>query len=347
MEQIRPTHIEETQKKDLLEAQTEYSETGPFREEIIQTSEYGHAQETHPEQIKVREYLSTIDEGVLKEIFQEYLRKAGNDNETISWIPIDSVRIELETQEDINSQTSTTGHYINENGITIVASTRSTQEFQQVLWTLIHEELHAVSATNSVEYGEDTSKKRTVWKSGVSSMTHVNEQTEDGEPAYYSYKIFTNINEGITESITERIYREYIVRTGDERISHNDAEQYADRRYVIETYGKYQEFLDSYILLLAAQSEVPIDTVRDSVIRTYLRNGQIVPEELFDNIPVEEMEKIHAVYDIVLDADISIFEMLDGCQELGIINLKQKIDFLNKYDNYLDTQLKRINRSKP
>lgn len=142
MERIK--HIKETQKKELLDAQTDTEETSPVRDKIEQIDKYDPATETQQEQIAVRKILDSLDEDTLKEIFAECFRKSGSDETTMNFIPLDEIRIVYKSPEEEKKSRSPYGSQSISRGVELY-SHLLWHSPEQTLWTLIHEECHAIS----------------------------------------------------------------------------------------------------------------------------------------------------------------------------------------------------------
>lgn len=283
MERIQ--HIKETQRKDLLEAQTDVSEADPMRDRIIQADKYDKSTEVAPAQIRIREYINSFDEQVLKDIFSEHFRKSGSDETTMNWISFDDVRIVDNQHKDSNEPKLFRGSHSVRKGIELYTNKLSDDQ-ERTLWTLIHEECHAIS-TNLAQFktlritGEwlEEIGRVPVFESGVSKSYSQNGVVKD---------IFDDINEGITEFITERVFREYKKRTGTDTYSEdatNPERNSSEANRTVATkkfdaYKKYWQTAKIYIDLVSAISDVPEDVVENAIIRTYIRNGEILSREI-------------------------------------------------------------------
>ena len=285
MERIK--HIKETQNKELLDAQSDPREASPFRDDIEQSDKYDPATETRMEQIHVREMLNSFDEDTLKDIFAEYFRKSGGDEETMNWIPLDDVRIVYKTPEEIEESHSNYGTYSAGKGVKLNSNVLW-YSLQNTLWTLIHEQCHAISRDrlrfyNSLNDKGERDGTQDVLRSGVSSTIWM--KNRDGEE---TKKVFDNeINEGITELLTERIFREYKKRTGseiysrhptlpDQTISNTD-KVVAGAKF--DSYERNWQNTKMYIGIISALADIPEDVVENAVIRTYIRNGEITLDQ--------------------------------------------------------------------
>lgn len=330
MERIK--HIKETQEKELLGAQTNPGETSTVRDKIEQTDTYDPATETRKEQIAVRETLNSLDEDALKDIFAEYFRKSGSDEETINWIPLEDVRIIYKSPEEEEKSRSPYGDQSIAKGVKLY-SHLLWHDPEQTLWTLIHEQCHAISQDRARSYytankeGERDGEMIRL-KYGVSSATWTKEYgAEETEK-----KVFDNdINEGITELLTERIFREYKKRTGSEIYNQHPTQpdqtiSKTDEIVAREKFNAYERNWQNaklYIGIISAVTDVPEDVVEHAVIRTYIRNGAIFP---FQDSEVNAM-----LSEVYPKLDIILFNMLESKKGEGL-SLKDYVDHLSRQD---------------
>ncbi len=288
MERIK--HIKETQRKDLLEAQKDTDETSPVHEKIVQADVYDKSMEILTEQRRVREYIDSFDEQVLKDIFLEHFRRSGADETTVNWIPFDDVRIIPKIISDFSGSDSSYGGYSKKYGVKLYSHTLQSDQ-EGTLWTLIHEECHAVS-TNTIQTqpivtksGHEIGVKLTSPSGVAKNRLEYLHTVSDRE---YVSKIYGDINEGITELITERIFREYKKRTGTAEYKEDPIDPERKISSVEETtaknkfsaYERYWQTAKIYISLISAISDIPEDITENALIRMYIRNGAILSDEL-------------------------------------------------------------------
>jgi len=287
MEQIRPRHIAETQNEELLEMQTEETEASPFREAVEQISVYDLATETEPDQIRVREYLQSFNEEMLFDIFHEYFRRSGSENRSINWIRFDKVRILHKTAEEENISASPYGTSSANEGIELYS--HLLKDRSDVLWTLIHEECHSISQQNWEHFrlldDQNTVVGRT--SEGTTGLTHT--KIGSGKLKQPVKKTNMQINEGVTELLTERIFREYLQRSGENIFGDRPEnapkkwkelqieEAVADQKFT--AYERYWKNTKFYIDLVSQIAEIPKETIEESVIRAYTRNGTLILDD--------------------------------------------------------------------
>ncbi len=220
---------------------------------------------------KLRELISEIDETILREIFFEELARCGVDTSESSFIPLADVVFDSRYEGEPNtSALHITRTLEKSHRIIIVPDQNTPPSFAKVLWSIIHEQLHGVSTTIAVHSGpwNTTVKSR----SGVSNKV-VTEQVLSDEVIIEEHHL--NFNEGLTELISERIFVEYCRQAGIG--SHLEQVQ---QKYRGEfAYGLYRQKVDYFIGLIQILSGVDRVTVENALIRTYFRNGEILPEE--------------------------------------------------------------------
>lgn len=241
MERIR--HIAETQQPHTYEGESHHE-----REEIDPLTEYNQESEMHPEQVRVREYLNSIDEELLFDIILDHARRSGIDEETAPLISIDDVRIEL-SYPDIEARVQ--GSF--EGGVLEFYANEIPDELE-MLRALIHEELHAVTRNADL--------------SGI--------ERGDGEQD----RLHVSSNEAITELITDHVFTSYLYQAGnshEETLQQKMEESYRD-------FSNERQVLEFYIELISMLSGVSMETAREGIVRTYFRNSSIVSEEMIDSI---------------------------------------------------------------
>lgn len=296
MEKI--SHIKETQSTDRLLHDRALGESPARRPEfkpMVQNEHYDSTTETATEKRAVREYLNSFDESLLKEIFSDYIRKSGNEQLSMNWIPFIDVQL-LYTPNNKNA----TGSYSTDNTIQLDCERLSTDRLA-TLWCIIHEECHAVSQLAPTflfaEESEIAQKdSQSVLKTGVMTSTlDLN--------TWEKIKLHELINEGITELITERIFQQYTSQTGQVAGMVNaPLSETGGGLSTLEHYGRHRGFRSEsyarawlnvaiYVGIISAITGVPTDTVDKSIIRTYFRNGEIVPS--CDTDAVKIFEDIH------------------------------------------------------
>ncbi|MFM2381591.1 MAG: hypothetical protein RLZZ76_358 [Candidatus Parcubacteria bacterium] len=259
---------------------------------------------------KVCDVLDEINAEMLFDIFVEYFGRVGND--------IGSLDATLSTPGEVgviyNKKDRSYGFYHPEYGPQLNAYLLKDDK-DQVLNTLIHEYLHEVTALYS-------DWKETQLQSGESGIMQVSPSGFSKITSVYGYEKDTNsvkdrkslfffdnqINEGITQILTDDIHAEYVRRSGEG----SDSPVRKDRESILFTSDAYldEQFnMYTYIALISALTEVPEAGVKNAVIRSYFRNGSIVPEEFASLLK-----------DIDLGVDETINEMKRGLESKGFAN---------------------------
>ncbi len=151
-----------------------------------------------------------------------------------------------------------------------------------LLHVTIHELCHLASLTVSFD-----SKTERTQLSGVSSVTYnvqaLREDTVEGKDKELEV-LFSGLNEGITEFVSDAVYSEYLARTG------KVLETVYQKGFVTnEVHGLietpvtyYDERIAAYELIekISQESELPMETVTEGFVQAYLRNERLDSEDL-------------------------------------------------------------------
>lgn len=271
---------------------TEPGETPAKRPKVEREAYDHHTAETESSELRVREVINSFDEKVLRDIFEEYFKKAGSDPATMNFVSFDKIRIidREEKFEDDDFNELDYGCYEPSTGIKLYSDQKILQNPEMVLWALVHEEMHAISdlglrekesqllANNLSEHEQKIGLERGLY-------IKYNGEVAGGE------RFFMPVNEGMTDLITGLICREYLARAGQHPTFDNTDLAVRDFDLYTETdYGRYRRNAEMYIDFISILSDIPEDTVRNSVIRTYLRNGEILPKDLTGLIGEHRMD---------------------------------------------------------
>jgi len=265
---------------------TEQGETPDKRQWHTNRKSYSSSDEWMFEQKIVRNVLNSFNEQALNDIMNELAGKAGIDIRTIDLPSFEQIEIGVDQFSNSAGESRLSGIFVNEaqlpNDGTKVSRYR-------VLWIIIHEYLHQLSTVNVEEYNEltlETYKSTFVEKTGVASYsTHLEfDLINTGKDKKEQSEKNKFINEGITEWLTGKVFDEYIKRTGETKLrSVEKDERIEDIRGI---YWVERLNVELYIIFLSEYLEQPVSIIEGSVIRTYLRNGEIVPEEIIDTLNV-------------------------------------------------------------
>ena len=231
---------------------------------------------------EIRQFIRNIDEDILFEIFREYYGKSGFNPETVNPIPLRQITIFNDIHDGAIGKFSPNPQSILLNAIRCI-SDKGSVDSEIVVNTIIHEELHAISAI----YLKNTSSQLTEVKIDLGL-----EKRQEFSDTGFQIDKQTNLlaNEGLTQIIADDIHAEYVKRSGTTRDYLNkekterlgmSAEAYPENQFRIRL------LIQFYTLLLNQNEEV----VKNSFIRSYLRNTNIFPEEL-NAVPTEHEPRV-------------------------------------------------------
>lgn len=313
-----------------------YQGETPHEREPVEHDEHNAAHsETTPEQLQTLEIVNSINEELLRDIFAEYFQKAGSDISTMNWIPHNEVTIAPSPGDEyLDKAESISGSYDQERGIRLFPQFLKGDP-SEILWTLIHEQLHAISAVKSrtmIEFDDTGNLYGEInHKSGLRRVT----ATQQKSQVEITQNLYEAINEGITELIAEKIFREYLKRSGDGAEStFGDWQKATARRYVMREYRYYWQFAQLYIALIAAVTEVPEEVAEKAILRSYLRNGDILPPELVEelaqrdaNLP-NELKDLFSVVNITDELDPydsfqAVHKLLNDLVKRGVFSMEE------------------------
>jgi len=226
-------------------------------------------------EVDVQTSLDRIDQGVLEQVFSDLLQKADSEELLQKFIDVKDFYLDHMPESNamglyVPAEICPEGRGLRRGRIKI--NTARYRDTIQILWTVIHEEFHALTDNYDV-LDEDGGRRLGVQKVSVSSSGHT----------------YTGINEGLTELLTARVLAEYLNRTGfseGDGLSRSSYAEYRDLRYIKGLYSEYMMDVEDYIETLAELSEVPTDHVERALFHTYLTNGEIVPKELVTELQV-------------------------------------------------------------
>ena len=137
--------------------------------------------------------------------------------------------------------------------------------------TLFHEMLHISSAVDTDVYN---SGNFVIYQNGGFEY-FVNKKRPSNTP----------LNEGFTELMTDGILSEYMLRTGERKISTKEYES-------SEAYGVYRILSEKIIDIIAEESEVPRDVVVRSMLGHYMRADWQEHMEEVNKLASEELRKL-------------------------------------------------------
>lgn len=225
----------------------------------------------------IRQCIRNINEDILFEIFREYYGKSGFNPDTVDPIPLRQITIFNDLNDGRIGAFSPNPQSILLNAARCISSEGSVST-ETVVNTIIHEEVHAISAIYLKKISSEVTE--------VKIDLGLEKRREYSDTGFILDKQ-TNLlaNEGLTQIIADDIQAEYVRRSGTTHDYPNkeqtgrlgiSAEAYPENQFRIRLLIKF------YAYLLDQDEEV----VKNSFIRSYLRNTNIFPEEL-DDVPTE------------------------------------------------------------
>lgn len=246
--------------------------------------------ETSENQKIVRETLRSVHEPVLKDIFSEYARLTGT---TSKFIPIEKVQI---IESHPNTETIV-GEYSQKEGIYLYARELSGKPAETV-WTLIHEEWHAMS-DGGCRVIPDVADDKVVQVGIHGITTYINVRQLSSKELLYAGSLALKINEGLTELLTMRVIDEYQKRTG----AHLFGLAETKNKTLVEgtRYAKFVHETQFYISLISTLSGVPASVVETSLTAAYLNNDSILPDELVSELANRHPDLPHLVWKLLED----------------------------------------------
>jgi len=238
---------------------------------------------TPKEKIKfVRETLTTIDQKVLLNLFREYYGRCGLDISTVPMTPVANVSVIYRKAEG-----SSGSH--GEDGIVLNAAHLHTAN--EIFIALMHEYVHEISTNEDYwvrydESGENIQDFEQISQSGIQKVVvrGLIDVEKDEVTTQDTEETGRFLNEGITQIITDDIFAEYRRRVGgketQEQIIHQETG-------FSKGYAENQFYIQLYIIFTSVLTDVPEEVVKNAIVRTYLRNSELIPEELDEVLQTE------------------------------------------------------------
>jgi hypothetical protein len=308
--------------------QTYSGEVEPVAVESVSVSETSPEQK--PEQIMVRRYLQSINEPALRDIFSELAGKTGRGDTPINFIPLSAIKI-----IDDESFANAVGIYISDTNEIALSPNHLENDPSETLHTLIHEELHAVTNNSQLKYeaGHVTHKLLI----GVTQQTTA--WREDNVTNFVrSDEFYDAANEGITEIITEWIFREYLRRTGDQAMYGLEQSEttLANRRHR-SGYGKYQKAVEMYTKIISAVAAISEESAQGAIMRSYFRSGSILPTEIISELN-RRLPGLSDQINDILNNDIkapSLIQLTLNINESKNFSFAEKAQILTKMNDLI------------
>jgi hypothetical protein len=242
---------------------------------------------------KVRRVLETVQQDALFEVFREYYERVGNDPMTLenTITPLGKVRVVYESES-----ADVMGWHNEYTEPTLNAFVLQKSSDDQVVNTLIHEYLHEITRLRSdsaLYEDEDTGEKELAVVEATGVTNSFNLFGFDSDKKVVTNHIQEDVvskmaNEGITQILADKIHAEYNRRTGIGNQSPERKNQ-IETSFSPESYVLQQFNIRLYIALISILGDVPESVVEQGVIRSYFRNGALVPDDIEELIPVHIM----------------------------------------------------------
>jgi len=211
-------------------------------------------------------YLSQISEQELRSLMTEELQKSGVNPSVTNFVPFEKIRVRRETSDTSNiGGTFSTRQIEGGAGIFITVREKMMTDFFSALWIITHEELHAVSTTIGSDAGGVTEQIGLYVAKGNETSGSLDD------------------TEAMTEILTARIVHSYCKRQG---IYSKDELERRLTNQLFEKSGYNQDIsrMMIYAALVTAISGVSHSATKNAFIRTYMRNGNLLPPELEEEI---------------------------------------------------------------
>lgn len=230
---------------------------------------------------KVKSQIEEFEPTVLLEIFSEFLRKANVEDSADKFVTFDKfVFVHEPHSKSMGKYSPKVGGGEGKYQGVITINTAYYKDAIQLLWSLVHEELHALTDNGNSAWNGRKIGLRNMELSGSGALLVK----------------FKGIDEGVTELLVDRIVHEYLRRTGylereDLKESHKNLK---DERFTRGLYSDYMLDAEDYIQTIAELAEIDSEVVEGAVFRTYFNNGEILPKELTKelNLPASVIEEL-------------------------------------------------------
>lgn len=233
-----------------------------------------------PEELMVRRYIESINEAALRDCINYYVRKAGGDLKQHHFIPFDEVI--TYTDESYPDGSNSYGCLITDAQAILLNASLMHEQPEQVLRTLVHEELHAMTLLVHTYTINDENQKHLLAGFELPIRTKAREHGDSTDAYGVGYR---PANEGFTEYLTDKIISDYMHVTGDsDQYGRDRLEANSHTAYTYERYGEYQRRMELYIELVSIITEQPADIIENAFIRAYFADEMLVPDEIFEEL---------------------------------------------------------------
>lgn len=248
-------------------------------------------------------WLGYVDFDVLEQMFQEDIQKTGISPAEINFLQrdrISSVRDQKRGDSTLGGHNPITNEIqVRYENIRQVASEYRLSSFHIFLYTLIHEETHAVSKTRCWNLSQERNQSA-LTQSGYRFVEHG--QNESDNLVMYG-DVFLLFNEGVTEKKSRKMTEEYLRRTG-----------YRDDNGLTRVQNFFEEYSSSYnqaILVvealtrrLAKANGISEEAAWGAIMRGYYEGenllredfqewfGEILPPDFVDRLTIANGEDL-------------------------------------------------------
>lgn len=234
-----------------------------------------------PNQLMVRRFLDSMNESVLREIYEELGSKTGRKKNTLRFIPLSDIRIVDDPKIDFEGTYLPSAKQIHLN------AARMASNPSLVLHCLIHEELHAVSDNSFIEKNVEKQSKTVTQNQriGISRYTASETVSREFTGSLLIEDRYTVANEGITELVSDEILNLYLARTGDfDLYGRDQIAQTQETAQQLHQYSAYRRAVRMFTSIVATLADMPEDSVKQSITREYFQSNQILPMEIVDEL---------------------------------------------------------------
>lgn len=289
---------------------------------------------------KFREMIDQLNEDVVRDLIAYYFQKSGNELETMNFIPFSEIILESSqdnNEEKIANRSDADGSYSTSNGI--VLNIDKITDTSTLIWTIIHEELHAVTDTDwSIE---SVGNKIEASNRVGFEINKVDDLKAD--PISEIHESYSKSNEGFTELITAKLFAEYIDQTGSREEFGKLEIGNKEALSRVGEYGDFRHSMQRFIEIVASLADVEYDVVEKAMIRGYFRNSSLMPVEVFERLEQKQeglgWEMRHALeagdlYELManmLDSNILTIEEQDRLRKHFKENTLAKIADMKKF----------------
>lgn len=265
-------------------------------------AERASASKSPEEYERVRQVIESIDLVTLTNIHGEIARRAGVNHDDLNVITREKIFIVIHDDPSLddsgskrNSPWVTDTSCYDQTSDTLLFVGEGGESAGELLHSFFHETTHLMGANRTTHI--ETVPSSVVDVVHVSGLVRTHQVYKASNEQYpYTNTVYDLFNEGLTETIAERVGSEYIRRTplqiNGVAVKGEDLATLGDEAYKIA-----RLFVERFVEHIARLSEVPQDVVWNGLFRAYYQ-GEPVPAELLDELVGHEFsEKLANVID--------------------------------------------------